>query len=214
MAKLKYHNGQEWEQLAPNMEEYNTTKGMIGTLANLLTTAKNNLVVAINEIVGWVDDVEDALASHKAEKASKTAFGHVKVGSKLSVSNGVISADNQIIPPTFGQATYDITLSVDNTETKTINIGANKTRGIMIIHGDEGNALVFFTTIAEEAKGVAAIGPTYYYSRRAQDVLTGNIGYRIKLQDAYINGTELRLVFINNVAGSGNFSGTIYWEAW
>jgi hypothetical protein len=82
MAKLKYHNGQEWEQLAPNMEEYNTTKGMIGTLANLLTTAKNNLVVAINEIFGWVEDVETDLDTHKAERATETELGHVKAKTK------------------------------------------------------------------------------------------------------------------------------------
>ena len=75
MAKLKYHNGQEWEQLAPNMEEYNTTKGMIGTLANLLTTAKNNLVVAINEIFGWVEDVETDLETHKAEETTNAHLG-------------------------------------------------------------------------------------------------------------------------------------------
>ena len=85
MAKLKYHNGQEWEQLAPNMEEYNTTKGMIGTLANLLTTAKNNLVVAINEIFGWVEDVETDLATHEADRRSPGVKKHrlVWVGTKL-----------------------------------------------------------------------------------------------------------------------------------
>lgn len=80
MAKLKYYNGQEWEQLAPNMEEYNTTKGMIGTLANLLTTAKNNLVVAINEIFGWVEDVETDLETHKADTTNPHSVTKSQVG--------------------------------------------------------------------------------------------------------------------------------------
>ena len=41
--------------------------GLIGTLSNLLTTAKNNIVVAVNEIFGKVEDVEDSLATHLAE---------------------------------------------------------------------------------------------------------------------------------------------------
>ena len=40
---------------------------LTGTLANLSTTAKNNIVVAVNEIFGKVEDVEDNLAAHKAE---------------------------------------------------------------------------------------------------------------------------------------------------
>ena len=44
--------------------------GLIGTLSNLLTTAKNNIVAAVNEIFGKVEDVEDSLAAHKAESVS------------------------------------------------------------------------------------------------------------------------------------------------
>jgi len=51
MAKLKYHNGQEWEQLAPNMEEYNTT-------------------------IGWVEDVETDLDTHKAEDVTDDGGVH------------------------------------------------------------------------------------------------------------------------------------------
>lgn len=44
--------------------------GLIGTLSNLLTTAKNNIVAAVNEIFGKVEDVEDSLATHLADYAS------------------------------------------------------------------------------------------------------------------------------------------------
>lgn len=41
--------------------------GLIGALSNLLTTAKNNIVAAVNEIFGKVEDVEADLAAHKAD---------------------------------------------------------------------------------------------------------------------------------------------------
>jgi hypothetical protein len=50
--------------------------GLIGTLSNLLTTAKNNIVVAVNEIFGKVEDVGDALDSHLAENVSQTGGTH------------------------------------------------------------------------------------------------------------------------------------------
>ena len=156
-------------------------------------------------------DLLNLIEEHKAEKATKTAFGHVKIGDRISVADGVISADNQIISPTFGQATYNITLEKDKTATKNINIGTNKTRGIVIIRGNEGRALVSFTTIAQEAKGGTSGS---YLTRRADSTVSGSIGYRISLRDAYISGTQLKLVFINNVAGTGEFSGSVYWEAW
>lgn len=213
MAKLKYYDGQEWEQLAPNMEEYNTTKGMIGTLANLLTTAKNNLVVAINEIFGWVEDVETDLDTHKAEKASEAVFGHVKVGDKLSVTNGVISADNQIISPTFGEVTYTDTIPKKSTLTKNINIGANKTHGIIVVDSGDDKGIIFFTTIAQEAKAIT--GGVFYNCRRKMSWLISQVGTNIRLKDAYISGNNLVIVFEN----TGSYNETIdncnlYWEAW
>lgn len=60
--------------------------GLIGTLSNLLTTAKNNIVVAVNEIFGKVEDVEDDLLAHKADYASDVDArlnGAYKVGKKF-----------------------------------------------------------------------------------------------------------------------------------
>ena len=34
-----------------------TSAGLVGTLASLLTTAKTNIVAAINQIVGWIGDL-------------------------------------------------------------------------------------------------------------------------------------------------------------
>lgn len=161
MAKLKYYNGQEWEQLAPNMEEYNTTKGMIGTLANLLTTAKNNLVVAINEIFGWVEDVETDLDTHKAKKASKTAFGHVKVGDRLSVTAGVISADVQVETASgsyVGDGEEDRFIQVGFTPKFVyLSYGVGKTNRMLMCQSTSGATFHTYSTGGGEHEGVETL---------------------------------------------------------
>ncbi len=50
--------------------------GLIGSLGSLLTTAKDSIVAAVNEIFGRVDTVENNLAAHKAEKVSDVGGVH------------------------------------------------------------------------------------------------------------------------------------------
>lgn len=54
----------------------NHTNNLVGALSNLLTTAKNNVVAAINEIFGKVEDVEGDLAAHKAENVTDAGGVH------------------------------------------------------------------------------------------------------------------------------------------
>lgn len=61
-------------------QEVGEAKGLIGTLAQLATTVKANIVAAINEIVGRVDDVEDAQESHEADYATQIALIKDKIG--------------------------------------------------------------------------------------------------------------------------------------
>ena len=66
---------------------------LIGNLSSLLTTAKTNIVAAINEVFNKAEDVEDNLATHKAEIATSTQLGHVKVGQNLAIdSDGTLHA--------------------------------------------------------------------------------------------------------------------------
>lgn len=58
----------------------NHARGLVGSLANLLTTAKSNLVAAINEIFGKVEDVEDDLDSHLADNANPHSVTKSQVG--------------------------------------------------------------------------------------------------------------------------------------
>ena len=58
-----------------------------------MTTAKTNIVAAINEVFNKAEDVEDNLATHKAEIATSTQLGHVKVGQNLAIdSDGTLHA--------------------------------------------------------------------------------------------------------------------------
>lgn len=67
--------------------------GLIGSLTNLLTTAKSNLVAAINEIFGKVEDVGDALAAHKADDVTQGKIPHIGLGGCISheTDTGVVT---------------------------------------------------------------------------------------------------------------------------
>ena len=58
--------------------------GLIGALSNLLTTAKNNIVAAVNEIFGKVEDVEDDLLAHKADDVTQGEIPHIGLGGSIS----------------------------------------------------------------------------------------------------------------------------------
>ncbi len=64
---------------------------LTGTLANLSTTAKNNIVVAVNEIFGKVEDVEDSLAAHKADGAHQKVLA-TSTDDATSVTNAPLKS--------------------------------------------------------------------------------------------------------------------------
>ena len=76
----------------------NHANSLVGTLSNLLTTTKNNVVAAINEIFGKVEDVEGDLEPHLVEKATETNLGHVRVDGKTILSdNGVLKWSKNMV---------------------------------------------------------------------------------------------------------------------
>lgn len=54
-------------------------KGLIGTLSSLVTTAKNNIVAAINEIHSWLGQLDSNFDAHLAEKASQKEIHGIRV---------------------------------------------------------------------------------------------------------------------------------------
>ena len=57
----------------------------------------------LNKNENKTDELDKALASHLAEKATEQNYGHVKVdGETITASNGVISAKTQIIDSVTG----------------------------------------------------------------------------------------------------------------
>ena len=103
--KAAPHSGHETPagaQAKANAAETNAknhANSLVGTLSNLLTTAKNNTVAAINEIFGKVGNVEDGLESHKDRHASggPDALTPADIGAAAaSHAHGNISSDGKI----------------------------------------------------------------------------------------------------------------------
>jgi hypothetical protein len=68
--------------------------GLVGILSSLATTAKNNIVAAINEIHSWLGQLDNDFDAHQAEKATDEKLGHVAVDGESIIANdaGVIFA--------------------------------------------------------------------------------------------------------------------------
>jgi parallel beta-helix repeat protein len=113
----------------------NHANGLVGTLGNLLTVAKNNAVAAINEIFGKVEDVEGDLESHKADGASHSKTARFIIGTSTAgwtaadcdyLCDGTadqVEINNAItaLPATGGEivildGTYNITAKIDVTK--------------------------------------------------------------------------------------------------
>ncbi len=53
--------------------------GLVGILSSLATTAKNNIVAAINEIHSWLGQLDNDFNTHQAEKATQSEYGHIRL---------------------------------------------------------------------------------------------------------------------------------------
>lgn len=114
--------------------------GLVGTLSSLLTTAKDNIVAAINEIFAGLGALETDVAAHKAEEAQ--AHGGVDAASilsKLKTVDGAgsgldadllrgLSPDLFLRAPIIGswKPTSDINIAAAGVYTKDIALGAAK----------------------------------------------------------------------------------------
>lgn len=74
--------------------------GLVGTLGNLLTAAKDSIVAAINEVFGKVDTVENELAAHKADYAT---YKNRVISQNLSVlRDATLDGVQTVAYPDFG----------------------------------------------------------------------------------------------------------------
>ena len=64
---------------------------VIETGTPIIAENMNKIEQGIKEAHDGIGNMPQELATHKAEKASKAAYGHVKVGAGINVSDGVIS---------------------------------------------------------------------------------------------------------------------------
>lgn len=145
--------------------------GLIGTLSNLLTTAKNNIVVAVNEIFGKVEDVEADLIAHKADYASLLSGGQ---DFELTLLRGwtgtVIYSKNDLeevwvrgsaivgelafpisigLLPSAYRPTYSVPVNIINNTTNTVltdNFIVNTSGNLLLINTSgltEGDTVIF-----------------------------------------------------------------------
>lgn len=156
---------------------------------------------------------------HLAEKASKTDFGHVKVGDRLSVVDGVVSADVQYVP-VWGKATYTDSVSAGERLVKNINIGSGKKGGHIVYYTPSSNdykGIVFFNT--NYLKSFAISQDTSYGARTSirEHEPTGVSSFgnlRTKLDKIYISGNNLVLEILNDFTSAVTLNLVVYWEVW
>lgn len=74
----------------------NESEAAIGTLSNLTTEAKNNLVSAINEVDGNVDTLSGTVGQHTTDIASNTsAIGNL-TNLNTTAKNNLVAATNEV----------------------------------------------------------------------------------------------------------------------
>lgn len=125
----------------------------------------------------------------------------------------------------YGNVTYTDSIAASSTLTKTIALGGTYKHGLAVV-GGKGYAS--FGTNSTKSKGFMVRGSSSYcylraFSRDIDTVVldggdyavqapTGNIN--IYVQDIYISGTDLVIIFKNNSAGAQSLDCKVAWEVW
>ena len=209
--KAAPHSGHETPagaQAKANAAETNAkshANGLVGILSSLATTAKNNIVAAINEIHSWLGQLDNDFDAHQAEKATETKLGHVKAktkedGSLASLIN--ILNDNNV---------YNAVLITDIT--KTMGKSDNYGGFIYAIAVDDNNVYVGGGT----TRTVKKLNK-YDLSQVAESVNYGGAIYTIAVDNnyVYVGGTDTQTVRKLNksnlslVAESADYGGHMY----
>jgi|GEM_PF-3584479 len=138
-----------------------------------------------------MNKIENAVESID-EQLGETVTQLNEINSKLNSLTGTYTDTTTIVP---ALTSY----------TKTIPLGFNATKGQIMLRGSalpaastSGGSLVKFTTVANDAMSIGTSGVfTKSYDGFVTPKQFANSGY-IALNDCYINGTNLVLVFYNN----------------
>jgi len=181
--------------------------GLVGILSSLATTAKNNIVAAINEIHSWLGQLDNDFDAHQAEKATDEKLGHVAVDGESIIANdaGVIFAhpiidDTQYKPQIAISTLYQIS-----------EVGYGGT--IYAIAADDNYVYVG----GETTQTVKKLKKSDL-SQVAESASYGGTIYALAVDDnyVYVGGETTQTVKklnksdLSQVATSANYGGTIY----
>lgn len=70
----------------------NYAGNLVGSLSSLATTAKNNIVAAINEVYNWLNSIASTLTNHLSTDASTSQKGHVQLSTSTSSTSTTLAA--------------------------------------------------------------------------------------------------------------------------
>jgi hypothetical protein len=155
--------------------------------------------------------------------------GNDGAGSGLDADKlqGKVPSDFQNNTKIYGSVTYTDSIVTNSTLTKTIALGGSYKHGIAVVSENVNNTfrsgLVFFGSNNLKTKAVG-----YFYGDAGiaacreflGSVTSTNFGFywtgnnRIRIDELYISGTNLVIVFRNENVGSNSLNCRIDWEVW
>lgn len=146
-----------------------------------------------------------------------------------NMENGIAEADTRMGGvKVYGNAAYTDSISAGATLTKSIPLGGSIYKnGIAVIGGSSGDGImVFFGTDNTKTLATGLVGTDSggAWSRRAYGSITGTgssspgwavSGYgTIKINDVYIDGSNLKIVFQNTDGSARSLNCNVDWEVW
>jgi len=96
--KAAPHSGHETPagaQAKANTAEANAKNyagNLVGSLSSLATTAKDNIVAAINEVYNWLNSTASTLTNHISTNASTSQRGHVQLSTSIDNTSTTLAA--------------------------------------------------------------------------------------------------------------------------
>ena len=126
-------------QTVPRAGDFNRIEGntqylkdTVGSLSSLVTTAKNNIVAAINEVYNWLNSIASTLTNHLSTDASTSQKGHVQLSTSTTSTSTTLAATasavnevRKMIPSLAGYARVATGSYVGNgNENRLIAVGA------------------------------------------------------------------------------------------
>ncbi len=217
------------------LADINIVAGAVSIVAANITDLRDDadLCGKVDSLIaGDINALIADLEAHKDKSATQEALGHVRVdGTTILIgANGVVSMNTST---TRGHVEYSDSIPSGNSITKTIPIGAGKTKGRMVIrnrNAEHHGVLVLFTNASNQEiivgfKSTAGDGVGDAWTKRwLGAVIKERFGMRalddtalsgMQINEIKIDGTNIKIVIQNTHASSARTLNTVIdWEVW